>query len=156
MPQRDAAPSETPILCLDTCSVLDILRDPGRRDVGVQEQTASLSLLDIAELGSALEVRVADQVRHEYADRVAEVQEETIRGLSRLRSQIRKIDELVALHGAKRHVAMEHWDGHPERCRQAADRWMQVAKPAPSSADVVGRAYARLIEGVATGAAWQG
>lgn len=144
MPQNGTPPSECPILCLDTCSVLDILRDPGRRDVEAQEQAASLSLLDFAELGSALEVRAADQVRHEFADRVAEVQEETTRGLSILRVQVRKIDELVGIHGAKGHIAMEHWDGHPERCRQAADRWMRVAKPASSSSDIVGRAYARV------------
>ena len=137
---------ESPVLCLDTCSVLDILRDPGRRDVAVQEQAASLSLLDIAELGSALEVRVADQVRHEYADRVAEVEEETTRGLSRFRRQIHKIDELVALHGAEGKVAIDHWDAHPERCRQAADRWMQIARSASPSSDVVGRAYARVMK----------
>ena len=148
MPQTGAAQSESPVLCLDTCSVLDILRDPDRHDVGVQEQAASLSLLDVAEVGSDLEVRVADQVRHEYLDRVAAVQDETSQGLFRLRSQIRKIDELVALHGSKGQVAMEHWDGHPERCRRAADRWMQVAKPAPSSSDVVRRAYARLMKAV--------
>ena len=86
--------------------MLDILRDPDRHDVGVQEQAASLSLLDVAEVGSDLEVRVADQVRHEYLDRVAAVQDETSQGLFRLRSQIRKIDELVALHGSKGQVAI--------------------------------------------------
>ena len=146
MPQGAAAPSESPVLCLDTCSVLDILRDPARPEVGVKEQAASLYLLNAAEAVSALEVRVADQVLHEYAARVEGVREETTRTLSKLRCQIRKVDQLAALHGAAGHVTVEHWDGHADRCHQAADRWIRVAKPVPPPPDVLERAYVRLMK----------
>lgn len=148
MAQHVAEPG-VPILCLDTCSVLDVLRDPSRKGVVVQEHAASLHLLEIAEAGSALDVRVADQVRHEYARRVAGVQEEATLALSRLRSQIIKIDEVAALHGATGQVVLEHWGGHAERCRQAADRWMDVAETAPSPPDVEKRAFARLNKALA-------
>jgi len=144
MTQHVAEADESPILCLDTCSVLDVLRDPSRADVRLQEQEASLFLLAMAEKGSALEVRVADQVRHEYAERVNRVQRETTLALTKLQRQIRKIDEFARLHGCESQVNLEHWDGHAERCRQAADRWMNVAKTAPTPSDVEKRAFARV------------
>ena len=144
MTQHTAEPGESPILCLDTCSVLDVLRDPRRRDVTPQEQDASLFLLSVAETGSDLEVRVADQVRHEYAERVQGVQKEATCALTELRNQIRKINELSGLHGRKGQVVLKHWDGHPKRCRKAADRWMKVAKSIPTPADVEKRAFARV------------
>ena len=144
MTKHVAEPCESPILCLDTCSVLDVLRDPTRRDVNRLEQDASLFLLGMAETGSGLEVRVADQVRHEYAEQVERVQEETTRALAELRSQIWKIDELAGLHGCQGQVVLEHWDEHPKRCRKAADRWMTIAKSVPPPPDVEKRAFARV------------
>lgn len=35
-----------PIICLDTCSILDVMRDPARRSVSLEEQTSSLFLLN--------------------------------------------------------------------------------------------------------------
>ena len=137
------------MLCLDTCIVLDILRDPCRPGRKAKEHAAaSLALLGIAEAGSALEVRVADQVRHEYADRVDEVQEQATRAIAKLGERIREIDELAALHGGVGQVATQHWDGHPERCRQAAERWMKVAKPTPPPWDVERTAFARVNKGL--------
>ena len=98
----------------------------------------------MAETGSGLEVRVADQVRLEYADRVEGVQEKTTLALTKLQSQIQKIDELAGLHGCKGQVVLDHWDGHPKRCRKAADRWMRIAKSIPTPSDVEKRAFARV------------
>ena len=39
-----SAQKNVPILCLDTCAILDILRDPTRRDVRIHEHEASLGL----------------------------------------------------------------------------------------------------------------
>ena len=144
MAQHIAEPGESPILCLDTCSALDVLCDPSRREVGLPEQEASLFLLGMGETGSGLEVRVADQVRLEYADRVERVQKETTRALRKLRSQIEKVDELVGLHGCKGQIVLDHWYGHPKRCRKAADRWMKIAASVPTPSDVEKRAFARV------------
>ncbi len=148
MAQHVPGSTESPILCLDTCSVLDVLRDPSRRAVNPQELDASLFLLDMAETGAALEVRVADQVRREYAAQVEGVQEEATLALAELQKGVRKIDELAALYGCKEQVVLEHWDGYPERCRQAADRWMNAARTTPRPSDVEKRAFARVNKGL--------
>ena len=66
-----SAQKNVPILCLDTCAILDILRDPTRRDVHIHEQEASLSLLQATESGSNLETLIADQVSHRVSRQCA-------------------------------------------------------------------------------------
>ena len=94
-----SAQKNVPILCLDTCAILDILRDPTRRDVRIHEQEASLVLLRAAESGSNLEALIADQVSIEFRDNVQKVEKDADDGLSKLRDQIDKLDKLTTLHG---------------------------------------------------------
>ena len=67
----------------------------------MQEQESSLDLLGIAEIGSDLEIRVADQVLIEYDNRVNEVQESSKSGLMKLQKQINVVDEMVAYTAMK-------------------------------------------------------
>ena len=112
-----SAQKNIPILCLDTCAILDILRDPIRKDVRIHEQEASLSLLQVAESGSSLEALVADQVSIEFQDNVQKVEKEAEDGLSKLRDQIDKLDKLTTLHGSPGQVNSNHWKDYVVRCR---------------------------------------
>ena len=119
--------NDVPILCLDTCSVLDVLRDPTRHDVRRHHQEASLALLELAEAGDGVRSFVADLVRTEFRDNVQHVQDEAIRAIQEIEKQITKLNELVALHGSRGVVDLRNWAGHVERCRDVAERWLTAS-----------------------------
>ena len=138
--------NDPPVLCLDTCTVLDILRDPLRTDVKIEEHAASLRLLEIAEGGTELDVRVAPLVLEEYEQLADQIQQEANERLTRFKSDIQKLDRLVHLHGANGSLGNHHWDGLVERCRVVSDRWLGVSKTAPAPPDVAHRAYERVVK----------
>lgn len=139
-----SAQKNIPILCLDTCAILDILRDPIRKDVRIHEQEASLSLLQVAESGSSLEALVADQVSIEFQDNVQKVEKEAEDGLSKLRDQIDKIDRLTTVHGSPGQVNTNHWKDYAIRCRDVAERWLKASTPVPKSDQIVVNAFQRV------------
>ena len=145
MPENDAEQADPAILCLDTCSILDILRYPLRpQDLKVEEHEANLRLLRIAELGIDIEVRMACVVREEYKEHVDRIQDHADDSFTGYKNGIHKFDRLVNLHGNDGTIDLEHWEGHVQRCRNAADRWMQVAKIVPTPSYIVNRAFTRV------------
>jgi len=137
---------DTPVLCLDTCTVLDILRDPARADVRVHEHEASLALLSAAQSGSLLEALVAEQVSREFQDNVEQVQNDARQSLKRRAREIGKLNSLVALYGTLRPIDLAHWDDHDKRARQAADLWLQASTTVRESFSTVSNAFLRLNE----------
>jgi hypothetical protein len=98
-PQRSAAATGVPVLLLDTCSILDVMRDPTRETLRIHERRAGLDLLAAAE-GGALAGVVAHQVALEFAEHDQSVQDEAERALKRLRGQIDRVNQLSAILGA--------------------------------------------------------
>ena len=122
-----SAHKNVPILYLDTCAILDILRDPIQEDVRIHEQEASLALLQVAESGINLHALVADQVCTEFQDIVQDVEKKAKDGLLKFQNQIDEMDKLVTLHGSSGQVDLRHWKDYVVRCRDIADRWLNVA-----------------------------
>ena len=50
---------DAPVLCVDTCTMLDVMRDITRETIILSDASAGLSLLSAAERGSELIVLVA-------------------------------------------------------------------------------------------------
>lgn len=115
------------MVCLDTCAILDILRDPTRKDVRVHEQRASLELLSEAESRQRLNAVVTDLVLTEFHENVQRVQQDSEHRIEGVRDQVAKLDELSALHGSPGEADSSHWINHAVRCRQAAERWLEVS-----------------------------
>ena len=132
------------LLFLDTCVILDIIRDPTRNDIRTQDQAASLDLLNTAGYGEALLVLVAEQVRKEFLDNVDKVQSEAKNALTKFRDMASKLDELSVLHGASGGTDLSHLGNHEVRCRDVADRWLRVSATVPQSERVVSRAFERV------------
>lgn len=65
-----------PVLCVDTCTVLDVVRDITRETVTPADVRAGLALLAMAEVGAGLTVLMAEQVSLEIAGNVANVEQE--------------------------------------------------------------------------------
>jgi len=133
-----------PVLCFDTCTALDLVRDPTRDAVRAHERQAALALLAAAEGGTDLVLLMADQVAFEFKENVTAVEEEAIQALSRLKAQIRRIDALAAAYGISGQASLDHLDDHVTRARTVADRWIAAATPAQQGPDIASRAFLRL------------
>ena len=137
---------DTPVLCLDTCVILDILRDPARADVRVHEHEASLVLLSAAQSGTILQALVAEQVSREFRDNVEQVHNDAKESLARRTREIGKLNTLVALYGTSRPIDLAHWDDHDKRTRQAAECWFEASTTVRESSGTVSNAFLRLNE----------
>ncbi len=65
-----------PVLCVDTCTVLDVIRDITRETVRLSDTSAGFALLAAAETNADLVVLMAAQVAIELASNLPEVQQE--------------------------------------------------------------------------------
>jgi hypothetical protein len=143
-----------PVLCVDTCAVLDLMRDPTREAALPRIRKAGLDLVDLAEQGR-LAMLLADQVALEFAANEADVGAEARRALRKLRQQVERIDELAAVYGAQGAAEMGHLDDHVDRARAVVGRLMDVAIGVTPSNDIPGRAMVRVIAHSFAGDGWR-
>lgn len=135
--------SSVPALCFDTCSLLDIMRDPSRDTMRVPDRIAGLALLEAAE-GGRLQCFLPEQVATEFNEHDASTQEEAERAINRVRDQLSRINALDAVYGAAYAVNLAHLDDHVGRARGIVDRWLarlQIFKP---ESDAPAKAFARV------------
>lgn len=123
MDARALAATGSPVLLIDTCSILDVMRDPTRDTMRVHERQAGLDLLVAAESGR-LTVIIAHQVAIEFAEHDQTIQDEAGRALARLRGQVTRVNELSALLGAPGAINLDHLDDHVARVRDLVARWL--------------------------------
>src|SRR6218665_436298 len=125
------------VLCVDTCTVLDVVRDITRESVTPGDVHAGLALLEMAEAGSGLTVLMAEQVTLEIAGNVADVAQAA---LEKFLAQAQRIHEVAGVFGAQGHLQVRHLDGHVSRARPVLDQWTQVAQVVPHNDGVASRA----------------
>lgn len=135
-----------PVLCVDTCTVLDVVRDITRESVTLADVNAGLALLAMAEAGSGLNVLMAEQVSLEIAGNVANVEQEAQAALEKFLAQAQRIHDVAGAYGAQGSLQVRHLDGHLCRSRPVLDRWMQVAQVVPHNDGVASRAFRRVNE----------
>ncbi len=136
----------SPVLCVDTCTVLDVIRDITRETVVLTDVGAGLALLTAAETGSDLIVLMAEQVTIELATHVSGVEDEAKNGLAKFQSQAQRIHDVAAAYGAQGALQVHHLNGHVSRARVALDRWATVARFVPHNDGVASRAFRRVNE----------
>ncbi|MDR5776848.1 MULTISPECIES: hypothetical protein [unclassified Caballeronia] len=66
---------DIPVLCADTCSILDVMRDPTRDTFTAPDSEAALGMIHAMERGSLLSL-VAQQVRTELDEHLPHIAEE--------------------------------------------------------------------------------
>ena len=135
-----------PVLCLDTCSLLDMMRDPTRDTVREPERRAVYDLLTAVEGGSALVALVADQVVAEFGEHADETEKEAARALQKLRADLARIDAVAAVYGSGGPTDLRHLDDHITRARRVVDRWLAAATPAAEATHIPGSAWTRVIQ----------
>jgi hypothetical protein len=132
-----------PILCVDTCSLLDILRDPRRESIRPHEATAAHNLVAAAEAGR-LTVLMAPQVIVELGDNRAKVEGETVAALEKLREMVKRVDGWVAAFGSAGTMETSHLAGHVDRASALVDRWLRAAIVIAEGPEIPGRAFDRV------------
>ena len=143
MDAKAIASAGRPVLLIDTCSILDVMRDPTREMLRLHERQAGLDLLAAAEDGTLSGV-VAHQVALEFAEYDQSVQDEADRALKKLRGQIDRVNQLSATLGAPGPLNLTHLDDHVARTRKIVGRWLMQLVPYNPDATVLEKAIARM------------
>ena len=133
-----------PILSFDTCTVLDIMRDPTRDTIRDHEQRAALDLVSAMETGTILVGLVADQVRLEFGIHVDGVADEAKQALEKLRKRLARMDALAGVFGGIGRTDLRHLDDYVIRTRAVVDRLMAVTESVAESLVITSRAFLRL------------
>lgn len=135
---------KAPILCVDTCSLLDVVRDLTRSTLSPPDAQAGMALLTAAETGTQLVVLMASQVSLELAANRMDVEQEASGKLAKMSQQFQRMHDVVALFGAQSALQMAHFEGHAARAGLVLDRWAKVAHTVPDDAAVAARALSRV------------
>jgi hypothetical protein len=133
-----------PILCVDTCSLLDVVRDVTRSTLNLSDAQAGMDLLTAAETGPRLVVLMAGQVGLELAVNRQDVEQESDEKLARLGLQIQRMHEVLTLFGAQGTLNISHFEGHAVRASLVLERWTRMARTVLASDAVAARALARV------------
>lgn len=133
-----------PILCVDTCTVLDVIRDITREPMRLSDAQAGLDILLSAETPGKLVVLIADQVTLEMAANGKQVHEEAEAHLTKFAEQAQRIHDIAIAYGATGVMSTSHLKGHASRAQSVLDRWVAVAKQVAQGHGVIGRAFDRV------------
>lgn len=134
------------VLYLDTCVLLDMLRDPTRDDIRIHEHESCKAVLEAVTTGGEVEICIAEQVEQEFLENVEAVQDEAERKLKAIEQKIQKLDGLASLHGSPGKADLRHWNGHVKRSRDFAGLWMQASSVIRQSDAIAERAFRRALE----------
>jgi hypothetical protein len=134
-----------PILCVDTCSILDILRDPTRETFGANEAQAALTLIE-AFKGNRAYCLMAEQVRTEFAEHVAQVERETDNALALLQRRLNHVHQLATILGATGSLDLSTLQGHAGRSRAVAEQMIACCIGLSTGDDIIARAFRRVSE----------
>lgn len=136
-----------PVLCADTCSVLDMMRTPTREGVQAHERLAALALVMAMEGGTQLIGLKAEQVVHELDENQPGVEDETEKSLTKLKAQLARIDAVAAAYGASGKADIAHLDDHLARALAVVARWRSASHLVQQKMEIAGRALVRVNQG---------
>lgn len=138
--------SKLPILCLDTCVVLDLLRFPKDYTFGVSMHNAARQILRATERHQ-LVILIAHQVSEELENLLDETEQKTTKNIEELSGQINTLEAATAVYGEQRTTNLDHLDQYVIQARKVINSYLSVATLATPSEFVVGNAYARMNRG---------
>lgn len=144
----ESAGKRTPLLCFDTCSLLDVMRDPLRKNITQVERRAVMRLLSAAEAGKLLAFTVP-RVVLEYGIYCDKVQSETEQSIEEFRDLASDIEEIDVIYGGQEITGLPHLEGHHVRAHSVACRWLKTMYQAEQADSITDRASKRVQQGLA-------
>lgn len=116
-----------PVLCIDTCSLLDIFRDPLRETSQPHNAVAAKALLQAVKSGPSPIELLAAQVSVEFNDHLNPVTGEAKKGLQKLRTHVGRVGGLVSAFGTSVSTDLLPWDNHVTNAVSVAHQWIQAS-----------------------------
>lgn len=138
-----ASSQRVPVLMVDTCSLLDIMRDPTRDGSRVQDRSAAIDLAERLERGD-LACLVAEQVEIEFAAHDADIQLEAERAVRKLRERVEQVSSIHAAFLPAVPTSLIHLDKLLGAARAVVDRWLNASQRVSQNATILGNAMGRV------------
>lgn len=132
-----------PVLCIDTCSLLDIMRDPTRDGARAHDRQAAIDLVQRLEKKDLI-CLIAEQVEIEFADHDADIQSEAATAIRKLRERVDQANRIHTTLLEAVSVNLTHLDGMVASARKIISRWTSSARRVPSSTTIFTNAMDRV------------
>ncbi|MCH4024814.1 MAG: PIN domain-containing protein [Acetobacter sp.] len=137
-----------PVLCIDTCSLLDIMRDPTRDSTQARDRLAAIDLVKRLE-SLDLVCLVAEQVEMEFGSHDTDIQLEAENAIRKLRERVDQVNQIHATFLSAVKVDLTHLDNVVAPARQIITRWTNAAHRVSSSPAIYSKAMYRVNQGIA-------
>lgn len=137
-----------PVLCIDTCSLLDIMRDPTRDGTQQRDRQAAIDLIHHL-ANQELVCLIAEQVDIEFSGRDADVQAEAEMAIRRLQERVEQVNQIHATFLTAVSVNLTHLDGIVASARAIIAQWHTAARALPTTADISFKATDRMNRNIA-------
>lgn len=148
--QRQLIAAARPVLMIDTCSVLDIMRDVTRETSSPASLEAAIMLVTAAEAAApSMLVLMSDQVRRELTAHESPVEAEAIAKLLKFEKQIKRVHDTAVVFGATGTLTTTHLSNHVASAKAVFGRWKAVALTVTESSAAISKAYLRVAMGTA-------
>lgn len=138
-----------PVLMLDTCVLLNIIRDTTRQDIQLHNVQAAMAMLKAAESGANLVLLMADQVSTELQINLPGVEKDALTSLTAFRDLANRVDQIAAEFGAVGKMTTSHLADLVVRARVTMDRWDRAALPVTPSSGVPAKVINRVVKAIA-------
>ncbi|WP_395396170.1 PIN domain-containing protein (plasmid) [Novosphingobium sp. BL-8A] len=135
--------SHSPVLYIDTCSVLDIMRDPTRKTPGAHDRIAAIDVVDAVETGRVRCI-FAQQVSIEFEQHCEATHREAQKGIDRVKAELANVTSAARVFGKVPDIELGHFDGHVENTRSLVARLVGHREVVVPEAIVHSQAYARM------------
>ena len=134
-----------PLLCVDTCSLLDVMRDPTREGLKSPDFQAALDMIALMEATGPLNCLLAEQVQRELHDNAPKVEEDAKVSVQRFKNRVERLHSIAGVFAPIGPIDLRHLDSHVNLARVVFDRWVAAATPVPQKAGIGDRAMARVM-----------
>lgn len=135
--------ANVPVLCIDTCSILDVYRDPTRETVKPNDAQSALDLVAATASGNLI-CLMAEQVEIEFNAHDQSIQKEAEMNLKIVQNKIERINKIVEIFGTITKVDLTHLDNHVAQARKIVDIWFLHFKKVTPSPHIHQQAFERM------------
>jgi hypothetical protein len=139
---------DSPILCVDTCALLDVIRDITDVHRDFTYVGDGLLLLEAAESSGKLTVLMSDVVSRELTENASNEEQRASERLKDYLENAERIHKIATAYGANGTLQIDHIDGHVPRAMTIFDRWKNISMAVPLNDGVHTRASKRAYLGL--------
>lgn len=137
---------DVPVLCLDTCILLDIIRDGTTKSTTPSNAIAAKVLVEAAEQPRQLMVLAADLIETELYDNLARTEEDSEKAVATFIKQAKRIHEVAVAYGAGGSLDVSHLQVYGMLAKALLLRWMHVAMKIPRNEVTDTLAFKRVMD----------